>query len=272
MSFLLTGNFPFDLTVNGLRLGRGGSAGIPQLNNAVFGYQALNGLGTGLNNVAIGAAAAYSLTDGNNNVAVGWFSQVAVTTGKFNTAVGSEACKGNTDYNTGIGANALKTATGSGNTALGIDAGLAVTSGSNNCIVKSSGSPCFVVTTENDRVVIGTSAVTDAYVQVAWTYTSDGRDKTNIQPLDRGVAFLCQLRPVTYQFRSDRNSDEAVGRRRAGFIAQEIAALEDDALVIDRDDPEKLRINSDALVPILVRAIQELSERIEALERGSRTP
>jgi hypothetical protein len=63
-----------------------------------------------------------------------------------------------------------------------------------------------------------------------------------------------------------------VGVKDIGFIAQELAEVEDalnahDVLALTyRENPEKLEASYGRLVPILVKAIQELSARLDALE------
>ena len=129
--------------------------------------------------------------------------------------------------------------------------------------------PVFDPTTENNRLVAGHTGITNAYVQVAWTVVSDERDKAEIEPVDRGLDFVNQLRPKSFKFRVERGSDETHGRRRYGFLAQDILTLEgSDPIIIDDEDPDKLKYNGESLVPVLARAIQELSEQIEALKNG----
>ena len=66
--------------------------------------------------------------------------------------------------------------------------------------------------------------------------------------------------------------DVAISGLRQGFIAQEVAtavkglkALEDDKIILD-DNPEKLELAPAKLITNLVKAIQELSKKNDALE------
>lgn len=114
---------------------------------------------------------------------------------------------------------------------------------------------------------MGSTAVTNAYIQVAWTVVSDARDKTNFGVIPHGLAFVNKLTPVSFQFKESRAVDVPHGPVRYGFRAQDILALEGaSSVVIDAEDPEKLRFNESSLVPILVKAIQELTARVAALE------
>jgi hypothetical protein len=205
------------------------------------GKDALTANTTGLNNCAFGVLALAKNIDGNNNSAIGNLALYNNTSGEFNTAVGIGALVNNSS--------------GSGNTSINP--------------TNSSGAvnPVFDTSTENNRISMGSTGVTNAYVKVAWTVTSDVRDKTNFTPVPHGLAFVQQLQPTAYQYKEDRETDVATGCVRYGFKAQEVLALEgDNAVIIDNDDLNHLRINSDSLIPVLVNAIKELTARLEALE------
>jgi hypothetical protein len=195
--------------------------------------------------VGVGYHALYSNTTGAGNVAVGYNAGEAATTGEINTIVGDQA-----------GASLT---TGSNNLILGYASGL-------------SGSP-FTVTTASNRIVLGNGSITNAYIQVAWTVTSDARDKTNIEPVPHGLSFVQQLNPVSYQFRKNREDDAPHGNKRYGFLAQDILALEgNDPVIIDNETPEHLKYQGESLVPVLVNAIKELSAKVTALEAQLATP
>ena len=178
----------------------------------------------------------YSNTTGVQNSSVGKDSLYDNTTGQNNQALGFRSLRKNT--------------TGSENVAIGRDSGYFNTTGSGNIsigVVNSSGSyaPVFGLSTSNNRVVMGSTAVTNAYVQVAWTVVSDARDKMNFGTVPHGLEFIKQLNPVSFQFKFARDSDTPNGPVRYGFKAQDILALEgeDNAVIIDNDDPDKLRLS-----------------------------
>ena len=59
------------------------------------------------------------------------------------------------------------------------------------------------------------------------------------------------------------------GTVRAGFIAQELQEAQKDSEYLDlvlEDNPEKLEAKQGKLIPVLVKAIQELSAKVAALE------
>jgi len=54
-----------------------------------------------------------------------------------------------------------------------------------------------------------------------------------------------------------------------GFIAQELQAVDDDFLRLVYDaNPDKLEASYGRLVPVLVKAVQELSAKVTALENA----
>jgi hypothetical protein len=260
-------------------------------NNTATGVTALCANTTGSCNTANGVGALFSNTTASGNTATGFCSLRANTTGFWTTATGFCALASNTtgNFNVANGANALlcntagscnvavgffalQFTTGSANVAVGASSGCGITSGSGNIAfggVTSGGSysPVFSATTENNRIVMGSNAVTNAYIQVAWTVVSDARDKTNVTALPVGLDFVNQLNPVSFQFKESRECDTATGPVRYGFLAQEVLEAEgENPVIVDTEVPEKLKITNDHMNAVLVKAIQELSEQNKALE------
>jgi len=131
----------------------------------------------------------------------------------------------------------------------------------------ASGSPLTVIS-QSDRIVMGNDDHTDAYIKVSWTVTSDARDKTDFAPVPHGLSFISALEPTEYQFRAGgRDSAQGDGKRRYGFLAQDVLALEgQDPVITDNEDPEKLKLKESQLVPVLVNAVKELSAKVENLQ------
>lgn len=102
--------------------------------------------------------------------------------------------------------------------------------------------------------------------------TSDGRYKENVQALDSGLNVIEKLRPVTFTWRPHAVHNFPVGTTDIGFIAQEVqAALPfwyGGAVVKENsiEDEPFLGMADSKLIPILVRAVQELSAKVAALE------
>jgi trimeric autotransporter adhesin len=127
--------------------------------------------------------------------------------------------------------------------------------------------PQCVTTENNRRIVMGHNSITNAYVKVAWTVTSDARDKTSIESVPHGLSFVQQLNPVSYRWKTSREDETPHGNRRYGFLAQDILALEgDDPVIIDNEQPDHLKYQGEALVPVLVNAIKELSAKCDSLQ------
>ena len=276
-------------TYNNMTVGRGG--GNVATNTAV-GNSALNSNTTGSNNVAYGRDALYSNTTGSNNVANGYQALEFNTTGGSNVANGRQALNNNTtgSFNIANGRHALlENTTGGSNVADGYQALLGNTTGSYNVAngrsalrnnTTGSGNigigfrnntgtytPVFDPTTENNRLVLGHTAITDAYVKVAWTVTSDERDKMNFAPVPYGLDFVNQLKPTAFQFKVDRDTETPNGEVRYGFKAQDILALEgDNPVIIDKEDADHLKYKGEHLVPVLVNAVQELTAMVKDLQ------
>jgi hypothetical protein len=278
-----------DILVNGLAVGRGGGgfstnavmgAGAGASNTigtrlSAFGDRSAASNTTGINVSAFGKNSATLNTTGNLNSAFGANSLVSNTTGSSNSTFGADSGFSNTtgSGHCAFGASSLfSSTTGQYNSVFGTSAGYHITTGSGNIVVGSqtsggSLSPAFQVTTENNRVVMGSTAVTNAYIQVAWTVVSDARDKTNFGAVPLGLEFVNALNPISYQYKMSRDSDEPNGAVRYGFKAQEILELEgENPVIIDADDPEKLRFNNDSLVAVLVNSIKELTAMVKDLQ------
>ena len=100
---------------------------------------------------------------------------------------------------------------------------------------------------------------------------SDERDKTNIEALTLGLDFVNKLNPTTYTW--NMRDGSLVDVDDFGFLAQDLVALEDSVdgherlRLTHRENPDKLMISQDRLIPILVKAIQDLSKQIEDLKQ-----
>ena len=245
--------------------------------NVALGAFSLIGNTTGSNNTASGSSALRCNTTGSNNTASGSGALCSNTTGCRNTAYGLNALRSNVegDNLTAIGYEALcSNTTGCSNTASGSGALLGNTTGVNNIGIgvnagRTGATPAGIcnITTESDYIVMGNDAHTCALIKVAWTATSDCRDKTCFKPLDHGLDFVRALKPTEYQFKKGgRDSVETDGKRRYGFLAQDILPLEGDApVIISADNPEKLQYTESHLIPILVKAVQELTAEVDRL-------
>jgi len=236
--------------------------------NTANGYQALQSSTTGIQNTADGVQALYSNTTGNSNTAVGLRSLYSNTTGFGNVATGRLALAFNTTgiYNTGNGYGALQyNTTGSNNTAVGFQAGQPNTWGSNNTFLGYNAVNTAGGVTASNTIVLGNSSVTTLRCQTATiSALSDARDKKDVINIPLGLDFLNDLRPVKFTW--DQRDRGRVDLPDSGFIAQE--ALEavmwynaDWLGLVDHQNPDRFELSPAKLIPVLVKAIQELSQQ-----------
>ena len=236
----------------------------------------------------------------------------ANTTAPDNTAVGYNALSENTTgtRNSALGTHAGDEVTdGDDNTLIGYDAGHHVTlltTGSRNTIIGSYAHTTAVSSTDANVIGYGVSGASDyttlgsgtddiraAHGVATWATVSDERYKKDIVDSTTGLSFINALRPRTFKYKTLGELPETFNAYKAdstevfknsdtnhGFIAQEIkAAIDADASIKDGfrlwDDREdgSQEVAEAALIPVLVKAIQELSAqnaaltaRIEALE------
>ena len=111
--------------------------------------------------------------------------------------------------------------------------------------------------------------------------TSDIRQKTDIAPSDLGLHFVLALNPVRYRWSVGGNEGGAPrpGRRtHYGLLAQEVRAALGERdfaghILADPADPQSEQgLRYEAFIAPLIRAVQELAGRVEALEEAKSTP
>ena len=251
----------------------------------IIGANAMNSALTAAYTTIIGADAALSGTDY-----------------KKSTAVGASAMRnGNHVSSVAIGYWALTHASSEGCVVIGDAAGYRNVQGDilsgkiTNSIAIGHGARI----NGNNEIQIGVSGQT-LYAPTAVNIRSDGRDKTDIKPLSGGLKFVMKLKPVTgYYDRRDAYVDELFkdlpederaakvrewwknptkdgrhkdDRLRHWFIAQDIAALEAEygQLPMVNLKNDTYTIEYETFIPVLTKAIQELTEKVEALERKSK--
>ena len=129
-----------------------------------------------------------------------------------------------------------------------------------------------------DQITLGNSFVSSLRCNVQTiTSLSDARDKKNIKDLTLGLEFITRLKPR--QFNWDRREwyEEGLSdgskiqeEPTAGFIAQEFDEIQRSEnaewlnLVL-KDNPDRWEATYGNLLPVMVKAIQELSIKNEEL-------
>ena len=112
--------------------------------------------------------------------------------------------------------------------------------------VNSSGVQCGSITQN------GTSAVT-------YGSGSDYRLKENVKPLENGLSKVQKLNPVQFDWKESGETNE-------GFIAHEVQEICKEAVSGQKDGEEMQGVDYGRITPLLVKAIQEQQEQIEALQ------
>jgi hypothetical protein len=245
-------NLNKDTDVNEVTIGKGGGN---LSSNTALGRDSLRENITGENNTAVGVAALVFNESGSENTSVGVSSLRENITGTNNSAFGRSALRNNT---------------GDFNTAIGHKAGEVNTSGTNNVFIgsESSGTAGNV----SNQVNIYNGSVTARFTGAAsgWTFTSDERDKKNIEDLTIGLDFINQLKARKFAW-DMRNSDVDKGKEASGFIAQEILQVVNVSNakytnLVDESNSEQYTLTVTNLIPILVKAVQQLSAKVAELE------
>lgn len=98
---------------------------------------------------------------------------------------------------------------------------------------------------------------------------SDCRDKSNIANIPHGIDFIKDLRPVTFEW--TRRDSSFSGVCDIGFIAQELQQVESThnstqyTRLVSASNPDKLEATPHRTYPIVVKAIQDLSNKINRI-------
>ncbi len=246
------------------------------LNNDTMQISNAGGLLLATQSTAVGKGSRVGSLGAAANTSLGYNTGFSLTSGSANTLVGA-ACGGNMN-------------TGNANTFVGNNVGGTVTSGNSNVFIGANIANGFATFTGNNNICIGSQVANPSAANVSNEITlgdtfvtalrcavtsitslSDARDKKDVTDLRAGLEFVKALRPVEFVW----DEREEVGRHDIadfGFIAQDLKAAQEDAEMADvlklvyESNPEKLEASYGKLIPILVKAIQELTAKVELLE------
>jgi hypothetical protein len=251
--------------------------------NVAIGWKALYSNQSGFNNTAIGGIALSDNISGNDNFALGISALGSNISGSANIAIGSTALFINQfgSNNIAIGYEALFNTDSSYNVAVGLDAGRTNNTGINNtyigCQANCTGGSFSNSTaigngasvTASNQVRIGNNAVTSIGGFANFTNVSDKRDKKNIKLLDAGLNFINVLKPVRFVWNVRNNGKKDIPE--VGFIAQDLLEAQNNSGIqipglVNNENPEQLFMTSSCIIPILVKAVQEMSSTITRLE------
>lgn len=157
-----------------------------------------------------------------------------------------------------------------------------------------SGSTYYYMTTlallpwTDDAQNLGNAAkrYNDIYASNGTIQTSDIRLKKDIKDINLGLSFINKLRPVSYKWKDVINIDEegvetvkTYTRPHYGLIAQELeASMNEEGITISDNDilcndyirdgegTDRYGIRYGSLIAVLIKSIQELSNRVVELE------
>jgi hypothetical protein len=199
------------------------------------------------------------------------------STGSYNTAIGDAALLLNTS--------------GSYNTALGFDAD--VSAGN---LVNATAVGYSAIATASNQVMLGNTSITSVKAGGSFVIYSDGRFKKNIKENVPGLAFINQLKPVTYNYdiqglnnliipsvtikgrqessEEKKQNDAAIVAKEkivyTGFVAQDVETAakkinyDFSGVYKPQNDKDAYGLSySDFVVP-LVKAVQQLSKMNDA--------
>jgi hypothetical protein len=260
---------------------------------------------TGFSNVAVGTNALHSNQTESNVVGMG--DSVLYNSNAYgNTAIGSKA--GYTTQNPGnsyFGYRAGYYDNSPDNVAIGYQAGWIVANGSGCTNIGYQAGPAtggytnttgigFNVTpTASNQVWIGNTGVASIGGQVGWTTFSDGRFKKNIKENVPGLAFINQLKPVTYTLdisglkktkgedkKENKNDSKSLTENslqektvHTGFVAQDVEAVvkkmnyDFDGVDAPKNDKDFYGLRYSEFVVPLVKAVQELSQQNDEMKK-----
>lgn len=273
--FVLYGGTAFNANTstgsNTTIVGNGAMLANTGTSNTAIGALSSRANTSGANNTSLGTESLFNNTTGSNNNAIGKGALYSVTTGTNNTAIGTEALyQNNGTENVCIGNAAGFTATGSYNVIVGTSSGATLTTGNNN-ILLGDDTQTATATTSNS-ITLGNTAHNVLRCNVtSITSLSDARDKKEIEELPVGLEFVKGLKPVKFIW-DDRNEEGKHDVSDFGFIAQDLKASQEEVEMAEtlklvyEENPEKLEASYGKLIPILVKAIQELSKELEILK------
>ena len=250
--------------------------------NIAIGNFALRYLGKGCTNFATTGGGRGNIAIGSNAIQGGHsgnFSSTDTFRGDFNTAIGWQSL------------STLKSVTADKNTALGVNSGGIVQTGSENVFLGNNTSASGASVTK--EIVMGPSATgkgtrtffvnSDSGVYhggntTTWSTTSDIRIKKNVTDNNTGLDKIKEIQVRNFEYKTKdeitdfENPDAVVVDKEGlqlGVIAQEIQQVLPDT--VNEESTGVLSVNADNLTWYLINAVKELSAKNDALEARIKT-
>jgi hypothetical protein len=120
----------------------------------------------------------------------------------------------------------------------------------------NTGSRFFAYIANGNQSPVGTISFTSS--ATAFNTTSDYRLKEDLQDF-KGLEMVSKIPVYDYKWKAEDS-------RSYGVMAHELAEVLPDAVTGDKDAKEMQGVDYSKIVPLLVKSIQELSAKLEALE------
>ena len=246
--------------------------------NTACGHFAGGGIANGSYNTAIGASVLGTSNSGTENTGVGASALSSASGGNGNTAVGRATLYNvsSAHGNTGLGKGAGYNVTGGKNLCIGYEAGETLSSGSNNVII---GAVNVDSATADDQLVIssgdagmfwikgdGDGACYQGDNETAWSTTSDRSLKREITDATKGLDAINEIKLRNFRYRNDNPYGLDPELARVGVIAQELEEVFPEA--VKENARGHKTVSTDSINWALLKAVQELSAKVEALERA----
>tara|TARA_R100000005_G_C4968667_1_gene182458 strand:- start:217 stop:1335 length:1119 start_codon:yes stop_codon:yes gene_type:complete len=249
--------------------------------NTAFGYQAMSAATSALYNTAVGYQANYSgVTTGAKNTMIGFRAGKVMAGGGYNILIGQNAGDNITSGAENVVIGSVDVASATGNTQCSISSG--------------NGTVTWMTGDSNGSMFQGDNATT-------WSTTSDRRLKRNIVDIDSTLDKIMNVRIRNFQYKEkatpiyetviddetgepeiDETSGEEVkvkvgwdgenvynldaDKIRTGVIAQEFQEIFPESVV--ENNHGHLTVNTDEMIWSLLKAVQELTTRVQELENG----
>ena len=254
--------------------------------NTAVGKDTLKVLTSGDNNTAFGTSAGDVITTGSNNTCIGKSADTSANNASNQTVIGSGVTGvGNNSVTLGnADVDAVYMASDSGATvhAEKYFAGVSSTSTAGAMHIKgpeggtgvvdiecalTSGTRGMIAFHDDDDTLVGSISSNLSANTTAYGTSSDYRLKENVVDMSDGLSRINQLKPKKFNMISDPDSTIM-----DGFLAHEVSDIVPEAIYGEKDavnEDGKIKpqqIDMSKLVPILVKAVQELSAKVAALE------
>ena len=241
-------------------------------NNTANGIETLNSNITGSGNVALGFKAGYNETGSNKLYISNTDTNTPLIYGEFNTK--KLILDGATTVNSPINANPDLVLGGNSSSTSGDDGIIASDPAYAGSDIFIRSNDAVVVQLDFDNNEAGDFEIRNGTQTVVFEVNesgtvrvnnvvqhSDRRLKKDIETLPYGLKEILQLQPKTYNWK-----DRTQAHKSLGLIAQEVQPLIKE-IVVEQDNEQKtLGVNYTELIPVLINAIQEQQELIEALK------